>query len=73
MNVSWESSRRHPLGTILGDEYEVLVESKRTLESEFKRQIDTIPTEAQRRAAAERIEALLVEKGFTPDDEGETQ
>lgn len=54
----------HPLRLLLDQEQTDLNSGFRAIENDLKTRIDRIPTPSQRRAAEERMESLLSEKGF---------
>ena len=62
--------RRHNvIEDIVSDDFTVLTRPIQDLYMELRVRIDSIPTEAQRRAAEERILASMSEQGFDLDDE----
>lgn len=62
----WDLYRgpNHPLRTYLENTHEVMLEPIRAIGEDLKRRIDAIPTQAQRRAADERIMKLLIAQGY---------
>ena len=72
--MSWRLSSSGwygPLRTLLDREYESLIEPIKALGQEMKDRIDGIPTDAQKRAAEERLWADLADFGLTNNPESE--
>ncbi len=68
-NIYWQLriGWAHPLRARLQDQENALLNRVTSLDDELKRRIDGIPTAAQRRAAEQRVRAMLAEKGV-PDE-----
>ncbi|GMV96048.1 MAG: hypothetical protein HRF43_19125 [Phycisphaerae bacterium] len=66
---AWQLPGRwnNPLRTLVDRDYEKMREPIEALGEELKQRIDEVATAAQREAAARRMQALLVEKGFGPE------
>jgi hypothetical protein len=60
------NSWMHPLRTLVEDQQAEARLSWNDLEEQFKARLESVPTTAQRRAAAEKVEALLQEKKLKP-------
>jgi hypothetical protein len=54
----------HPLRRLIEQDQEDLKTQFKVIEEELKNRIDRIPTEAQRRAADQRVQSFLAGKGF---------
>jgi len=63
LGIGWN----HPLRVLMEDQRETLMAPVAALGDELRRRVDSIPTEAQRRSARQRVEAMLAEKGLTGD------
>jgi hypothetical protein len=66
-NMCWELEEawNHPAKWLIEDEQAQARESWNDLEEQFKARLESIPTSAQRRAAEQRVTALLKEKGLS--------
>jgi hypothetical protein len=60
----------HPLRRLMEQDQEDLKTQFKAIEEELKNRIDRIPTETQRRAADQRVQSLLAEKGFQDQPTG---
>lgn len=65
MQRELESSWNHPARWLIEDESAASRESWNDLEEQFKSRLERIPTSAQRRAAEQKVMALLKEKGLS--------
>ena len=61
----------HPLTYLCFRDHHRQFEPITALDKEFKRTIDEIPTNAQRKAAQDRINDALAEKGYEWDEQEE--
>lgn len=65
-NMQWEieNAWNHPAKWLIEDNLATAREPLEDLDEQFKARLESIPTSSQRRAAEQRVEALLKEKGL---------
>ncbi len=66
MLFSMPEGWNHPVRVLLQDRIDAGTREWARLGTEFRLRLEPVPTDSQRRASTERVEAMLKEKGFEP-------